>query len=37
MHHENDEMIDRPMKEAVRTIDAMESEYSCLFEKRADD
>ena len=32
----NDEMIDRHAREAVRTIDAMESENSYLFEKSAE-
>ena len=32
----NEEMIDRPVREVVRTIDAMESENSCLFEKIAE-
>ena len=29
----NDEILDRPMKEAVRKMDAMESENGCLSEK----
>ena len=32
----NDEMVDVPMREAVRITDAMESENSCLFEKRTE-
>ena len=32
----NDKMIDRPMRESVRTIDAIESKNSGLFKKSAE-